>query len=159
MSILSALLSPLGFERSALERARRIAFFIALLFAAHPVQTGAVTYITQRHESLSALFCLLSLLCFVLALRSSGGVKRIILFAVIPISYLLAFYSKEIAVTLPALIFLFDLYFASKFGQGGWLKRWPLHAVMGVLLIFFVISSVSALGGLNAIESSTKSSN
>ena len=54
-------------------RAKRLAFFSALLFAAHPVQTQAVTYITQRQESLSALFCLSSLLFFRLALGSSGA--------------------------------------------------------------------------------------
>ena len=137
------------------ERARRIALFSALLFAAHPVQTQAVTYITQRQESLSALFCLLALIFFILALRSSVQIKRVLLYAVVPICYLLAFYSKEIAVTLPALILLFDLYFAGgrgEIGAGGWLKRWPLHAVMAILLIFFAVTTVSALGGLSGME-------
>ena len=137
------------------DRARRIALFSALLFAAHPVQTQAVTYITQRQESLSALFCLMALIFLILALRSSVQIKRVLLYAAIPICYLLAFYSKEIAVTLPALILLFDLYFAGGtggIGQGSWLKRWPLHAVMGILLIFFAVTSMSALGGLKGPE-------
>ena len=142
-------------------RAKRIAFFIALLFAVHPVQTGAVTYITQRQESMSALFCLTSLIFFVLALRSNARVKAIVFYAAIPICYLLAFYSKEIAMTLPALIFLFDLYFAGVIGgkgRRGWLQRWPLHAVMAILLIFFVVTSISALGGLSSIKATGASS-
>lgn len=133
-------------------RARRIAFFCALLFAVHPLQTQAVTYITQRQESLSAFFSLFSLLFFVLALRSGSRFKANVLQVLVPICYVLAFYSKEIAITLPALVFLFDLYFAPAFGQGGqggWRRRWPLHIVMGVLLIFFVVTSVSALGGFS----------
>ncbi|MBE9531990.1 MAG: tetratricopeptide repeat protein, partial [Proteobacteria bacterium] len=91
-------------------RAKRIAFFSALLFAVHPVQTQAVTYITQRQESLSALFCLLSLLSFVLALRCGSRVKQAALYALTVLCYILAFYSKETAITLVALVFLFDIY-------------------------------------------------
>ena len=39
--------------------------FAALLFALHPVQTEAVTYISGRSSSLAACFCLSSLYCWV----------------------------------------------------------------------------------------------
>ncbi len=42
-----------------------IAVFTALLFAVHPVQTQAITYITQRFASLAALFYLLSLVTYI----------------------------------------------------------------------------------------------
>jgi tetratricopeptide (TPR) repeat protein len=42
-----------------------IAFFASLLWAVHPLQTEAVTYVVQRAESLMGLFYLLTLYCFV----------------------------------------------------------------------------------------------
>src|SRR3989338_4543513 len=42
-----------------------IALFSALIFVAHPVQTQAVTYITQRYSSLSALFYLAALALYI----------------------------------------------------------------------------------------------
>ena len=41
-----------------------IALFTALIFVAHPIQTQAVTYISQRYASLAALFYLLSVLFY-----------------------------------------------------------------------------------------------
>ncbi len=46
------------------DRAWQAALLAALLFAAHPVQTEAVTYISGRSSSLAALFCLLGLFCW-----------------------------------------------------------------------------------------------
>ncbi len=42
-----------------------IAFFSALIFAAHPLQTEAVTYVMQRFASLLAFFYLLSLVAYI----------------------------------------------------------------------------------------------
>src|SRR4030067_1198502 len=53
------LLYTLRLTGSGEATARRLSALIALLFAAHPVQTQAVTYIVQRMESLTSLFSLL----------------------------------------------------------------------------------------------------
>jgi tetratricopeptide (TPR) repeat protein len=44
---------------------KHIALFTALLFACHPIQTQAVTYIWQRVTSLATLFCLLSFVTYI----------------------------------------------------------------------------------------------
>jgi hypothetical protein len=44
---------------------QQIALFAALLFACHPVQTEAVTYIWQRVASLATMFYLLSLTAYI----------------------------------------------------------------------------------------------
>ena len=44
-----------------------IAFFSALLFAVHPLQTEAVTYVFQRFASLAAMFYLFSLVAYIKA--------------------------------------------------------------------------------------------
>ena len=48
------------------ERSTEIALFSALLFACHPVQTQAVTYIWQRVTSLSTTFYILSLVLYII---------------------------------------------------------------------------------------------
>jgi len=84
-----------------------IASLAALLFTAHPIQTQAVTYIVQRGTSLATLFYLLSLLSFILGRER----KRIIYYVCSVIAGLLALASKQIAVTLPLIVLLYDFYF------------------------------------------------
>jgi len=54
-----------------------IAVFSALLFACHPVQTQAVTYIVQRFASLATLFYLLSITMYVMARLRQMPVRTI----------------------------------------------------------------------------------
>jgi len=86
--------------------ARRAAFLAALLFAAHPIQTDAVAYLSGRRDILSTLFFLLGLLAFI-RYRESG--RRWRLGAAVGF-YLLAILSKEMAITLPLLWLAYDLW-------------------------------------------------
>ncbi len=153
-SILSYFVLAATFTRLSwpVPRVRAVAFFSALLFALHPVQTQSVTYIVQRMESLSALFCLLALLLFIFA----DGVKRlqskILLYFGVLFTYVMAFYSKEIAITLPALIILYDYYFLSGFGLRGLVKRAPFYALLLTLLIYFAVSTIIPLGGFGDLS-------
>jgi tetratricopeptide (TPR) repeat protein len=103
-------------QRSSLRhRAGTIAFFSALLFAVHPVQTEAVTYIVQRFASLAALFYLTSLVAYIksrlagLENRSKG--MTLAWYAAALVSAVLAMKTKEIAFTLPVVITLYELLF------------------------------------------------
>jgi tetratricopeptide (TPR) repeat protein len=90
---------------------RWIPLFTALLFVSHPVQTQAVTYIAQRFASLATLFYLVSLIMYIKA-RGSGSSKiRYAFIAASTISAVLAMRTKEIAFTLPAMIFLYEFMF------------------------------------------------
>lgn len=131
------------------EWSKKIAAFSALLFALHPVQTQAVTYIVQRMESLSSLFYLAGIAIFIAAVRSPKQTNRIALYAAIVAVFLLGFYSKEIAITMPAVIFIYDFFFVS----GGSFKpltgRWPLYAVMALLMITLTAATIIPSGGFN----------
>ena len=81
-----------------------MAFFAACLFAVHPVHTDSVAYISGRRDILSTLFYLLGFYLFLLS-RHKGRPGLLIAALV---SYLLAISSKEMAVTLPAVFFLYD---------------------------------------------------
>ena len=82
----------------------RVAFFAACLFAVHPVHTDSVAYISGRRDILSTLFYLLG---FYLFLLSRNRQKKKLLIPALA-AYLLAVSSKEMAVTLPAIFFLYD---------------------------------------------------
>ncbi|MBF0560242.1 MAG: tetratricopeptide repeat protein [Nitrospirae bacterium] len=99
-----------GFSRFTFHDTRLIAFFSALIFAAHPLQTEAVTYVFQRFASLSALFYLLSLVMYILS-RSEDRPRRIFYYSMAFISALLAMKTKENAFTLPITIILYEFCF------------------------------------------------
>src|SRR6185503_14617809 len=89
------------------EARRMLAAAIALLFLTHPIQTQAVTYITQRFTSLATLFYLAAI-CF----YASGRVyRKPIYYAGAVLSAVLAMFTKEIALTLPVAIIMYDFYF------------------------------------------------
>lgn len=79
----------------------------ATLFAVHPVQTEAVTYISGRAEVLSTTFFLGSLLCFGRALDGSGR-KRLQWTALAAACFALALGSKEVAIVLPVIVLAYD---------------------------------------------------
>lgn len=87
---------------------------IALLFVSHPVQTQAVTYVIQRYTSLATFFYLLSVLSFIkarLILERSGPCwKSWLLAGGVLVAGLLALGSKQIAVTLPFMLLLLELF-------------------------------------------------
>ncbi|MBI2413128.1 MAG: tetratricopeptide repeat protein [Deltaproteobacteria bacterium] len=87
-----------------------IPFAASLLFAAHPVQTEAVTYITQRFASLATLFYLLTLVLY-FRWRSSleSGRFRIAAYALMPVLAVFAQMTKEISFTLPFMAVFFEL--------------------------------------------------
>jgi tetratricopeptide (TPR) repeat protein len=90
-----------------------IAFFSALVFLSHPVQTQAVTYIIQRFASLAAFFYLLSLVAYIKSRLSKGRSSRIFLYGVSILSAVCAMKTKENAFTLPVLVALFEFSFMS----------------------------------------------
>ncbi len=81
-----------------------------LLWAAHPVQTQAVTYIVQRMTSLAALFYVLALITYLKG-RETGGRGRIIWWLGAAGCGALALGSKEMAATLPFALLLIEWCF------------------------------------------------
>ena len=104
------------------------ALLSALLFAVHPVQTEAVTYICGRSVSLMAFFYLGSLLAY---LRGRERRSRSLLYLASPILFLLATASKEVALTLPFALVLCE---AVRRERTGWEEVFRAQAVHWVLL-------------------------
>ncbi|MFZ3046145.1 MAG: tetratricopeptide repeat protein, partial [Desulfatirhabdiaceae bacterium] len=101
-----------------------IALLSAVLWAIHPIQTQAVTYIVQRMTSLAALFCLLSIYGYVRARITPSMPQRILFFSLCMVSFGLAVGSKENSAVLPAGILLIEIiFFRSRFDQNGYQKK------------------------------------
>lgn len=130
----------------------RLALFSALLFALHPVQTQAVNYIVQRMETLASFFYLLALVFFVRGVSNSSRFGRILLFAGVILAYFLAVQSKEIAITLPAIILLYDFFFLADGKLRNLARRWPVHLVLFGLLGYFMVDIFFALGGFGGVD-------
>jgi tetratricopeptide (TPR) repeat protein len=97
----SLVLRTPGARGSSLVGGALAPFAAGLLFAVHPVQTEAVTYLTQRIASLCTLWYLLALVLY-LAYREDGGrVRRGLAYAGALVAALLAAATKETAATLP----------------------------------------------------------
>lgn len=113
----------------------------ALLWLAHPLATQSVTYLVQRMNSMSTLFYVLSLLCYVngrLSVTKNDArpqnYDRILWFVASLVSGLLAMGSKEIAVTLPCVIFLYEWFFLQDLSWNWLKKRFPWIVALLVFL-------------------------
>lgn len=110
------LLVELTFKTPLFERAKGreagfgAAMIAAVFFAVHPVETQAVTYITQRFASLATLFYLLTLVLYALSRLKKGAVAAV-LYLVAFASAVAAQATKEIAFTLPAVMALYEFAF------------------------------------------------
>jgi len=108
-----------------------IAVFAALIFLTHPIQTQAVTYVTQRFASLATFFYLLSI--YLYARARLFATHRYIFFIGSGLAALMGIYTKEIVFTLPLMIFLYEIYFFKK----DFLKKKYVLIVASILTLLF----------------------
>jgi tetratricopeptide (TPR) repeat protein len=118
-----------------------LAFAVALLWTVHPLQTEAVTYISQRAESLMGLFYLLTLYSFI-RYMGVGAVERgsiptpneahpevALVWGILSIgACLLGSLTKEVIVTAPVAVLLYDRTFVSGSFAGALRRRWGYYA-------------------------------
>ena len=134
-----------GLEGYALPVAVMASFF----FAAHPVQTQAVSYITQRFASLTALFYLLSIACY-LKWRTSGSKGRAVFYGVALLCTIAAQLTKETGFTLPAVIVLLEFAFF----KGAALPGKRLLALVPFILVMLIVPLLLFAPGLFSAGSS-----
>lgn len=100
------------------------AFCIAALWALHPIQTSAVTYLVQRMASIQAMFFLFSMALFIRGRRihTDSGIPRryIPCYAGCFLTTICAFFSKENSYILPVMFFMTEI----------WFFRQDLHVVL-----------------------------
>ncbi len=135
-------------------RASWFAAAVAMLWAVHPLHTGSVTYMVQRAESLMGLLYLLTLYCAMRGMTAgeegpAGPPPRRFAFLRFGRAswYLAAVVCcavgagvKEVTVTAPLVVYLYDAVFVSGSYRTALRRRWALYA--GLLLSWGVIGGV-----------------
>lgn len=89
---------------------KKIALLSCLLFALHPVNSEAVNVISFREDLLVFLFFITSLILYI-KLGKSRGKKKTLIYILVITSFFLALFSKEMALSLPFILIIYDFYF------------------------------------------------
>jgi tetratricopeptide (TPR) repeat protein len=129
--------------RGAGRAALAVAFSTSLLWLVHPLQTEAVTYIVQRAESLMGLFYLLTLYCFIRGAEAAGRLTPL-WFLLCVACCALGMGTKEVMVSAPLIVLLYDRTFAAGSFREALRRRMRVHAALAatwLLLAFLVLSS------------------
>jgi tetratricopeptide (TPR) repeat protein len=120
-----------------------LALAVALLWTLHPVQTESVTYVIQRAESLMGLFYLLTLYAFIRGAeaRASGWWHGAAVAAC-----LLGMTTKEVVVSAPLLVLLYDRTFVSGSFREAWRRHRWLYFGLAIPLLMLA-GRLAAQGG------------
>jgi protein O-mannosyl-transferase len=113
------------------------AILTAVLFALHPVQTEAVTYISGRSASMMTMFCLGSLAAYV---KGSREGKKTWLYFLSPLLFLMGAATKEYAITLPFALVLYEACAGGLRPVKRTLSRQWVHWVLFAAIIAMVLS-------------------
>ncbi|HSY18216.1 MAG TPA: tetratricopeptide repeat protein [Candidatus Acidoferrales bacterium] len=120
-----------------------LALMTALIWTVHPVQTGSVTYISQRAESLMGVWYLLTLYCFIRGVNGSCWWHPLAVF-----TCLLGMATKEAMVTAPLVVLFYDRVFVAGSWREAWRQRWRVYlALMATwLLLAYLMIGLTARG-------------
>lgn len=125
--------------------ARLLATLAALVWALHPLQTEAVTYVSQRAESLMGLLYLLTLYCFI---RGARRPRPGAWFAAAAATCLLGALTKEVIATAPLLVLLYDRTFVSGSFRSA-LRRRGLYG--GLALSWLALAALALVHGKRGV--------
>jgi tetratricopeptide (TPR) repeat protein len=126
--------------------ARLLALLTAILWTLHPLQTEAVTYVSQRAESLMGLFYLLTLYLFVVAQEATRP-GRWYLASVL--ACLLGALTKEVIATAPLIVLLYDRTFCSGSVRGALRLRWRYY--LGAASTWLLLAGLALNHGSRAV--------
>ena len=142
----SAAATRSGWSPTLQESALPLALAVATIWVVHPLLTEAVTYVVQRAESMVGLFYLLTLYCFVrgAASRSSG-----VWYACSAIACLLGMATKEVMVSAPLMVLLYDRTFVAGSFREAWRQRWPVYAALAStwIVLGYIVMATASSGG------------
>jgi Flp pilus assembly protein TadD len=107
---------------SLLQKSKMSSLVAGLLFACHPVLTEAVNGISFNEDLLATFFYLLS---FIFYLKLNPGDKKLKTghYLLSLVFYLLGLLSKEMAITLPVIIMLYDIFIRQTPGSDGFVHQ------------------------------------
>ena len=115
-------------------RATLIAWLAAVLWACHPIQVTAVTYIVQRMTSMAGLFYLTAMYAYLIGRRSQRGRRRWAAFGLCAASGVAALLTKENAVLLVYSLLLYDLLFFQGIDAGSVRRTLFIGSIVTIVL-------------------------
>jgi protein O-mannosyl-transferase len=124
-----------------------MAFSATLIWVLHPLQTESVTYVVQRAESLMGLLYLLTLYLFIRGAEKSGSGAG--WFGLSFCACLLGMATKEVMVSAPLVVLLYDRTFiAGKFAEALH-KRWRVYLGLAStwIILGLLVFSTHGRGG------------
>ena len=111
-----------------------LALAIALCWMLHPLQTESVTYVIQRGEAMMGLFCLLTLLCFIVSIDSPHQTRWRLCSL---LCCFLGLITKPVMLVAPLLVLVYDRTFVAQSVTAALRWRWryysALFAIMALL--------------------------
>ena len=131
--------SLLGLKKytAVAKKALPLAFFTALLFLLHPVQTQTVSYVIQGQlEGLASLFMMALILVYLFYQKASSWKVKTPLLVLITILGIFSCGTKEIAILSPLMLLLFDWFFVSQGNFSELKKKWLFFVGYTALIAF-----------------------
>lgn len=130
--LLSILLKIFGEYKNGL----LAAFIGAIIFAVHPIHTEAVSWISGRTDSLTTMFFFLSFLFYI---KYSDEKKSAVYLIISLTGYFFGLLSKEMIVTVPVLMLVYDYFFRKR--DLKWFRENSLPYILfaGLTVLFVVI--------------------
>ena len=114
----------------------RIALFVTLLFAIHPVNVDSVSWVATRPNLVATFFYLGALLCYSLYIKKNFQLRYL---ALACLSFLFSALAKSSAVVLPLTLFLWDYFYGRKWDKRLLLEKIPFF----VVALFFGILTLT----------------
>ena len=126
--------------RGLYQHSNLIAFLAAAIWLVHPVQTQSVTYIIQRMNSMASMLFILSFWSYTRGRLAQGNHKRWLWYTGSTLAWLVSLGCKQITVTLPLLVFIYEWYFFQDLSRD-WLKR-SLKWILGITVLIGIVALI-----------------
>jgi tetratricopeptide (TPR) repeat protein len=114
----------------SLFKSNKLAFLVALIFGIHPFKVESIAWVIERKDVLYSFFFLLSILTYHLYQKSNK--KKIYLISVF--LFFLSCLSKPMAVTLPAVLLIYDYFYLNKKSLQILWSKIPYFAISGFMI-------------------------
>lgn len=118
-----------------------LAFAVALIWLVHPLQTQSVTYVIQRAEAAMGLLYLACLYC---VLRGSRTSRSWPWYMAAVLAGSLGMGAKEVMVTAPLMVLLYDRVFLADSWRAVLERRWGVYLGFLPALAWLVVVTVTA---------------
>lgn len=139
------------FIKALTHKQNSIPFFVALIFALHPMHVESVAWISERKDLLYTLFFLLSLIFYLRYIDSQQKPWRFLVLSLV--LFFSSLMSKSAAVTLAPVLFLLDFYRNRKWSIMLLVDKIPFFVLSFIFGILAIRSQQTAIQDLTPMLS------